>query len=507
MNAPVDLQQLKVERPAAAEPRPARSLLSRYVIPGGIAAGFIVLLAVASKDRLATRRTVRTVPVVVTRADVRQASAPLFQAPGWVEPRPTPIMVSFLTSGVIEEICVVEGQEVTRGQLLARLHQADGQLVLQESEAELRLRAAEVVAAESAKGAAEKRFQNPLHLTTSLAEAQSQLAKVERELTSLPNLAAGAQSRLDFARSNAERKRQAVDVIAGRIIEQAETDLRAAEAELKELIGREPGLKQEAGKLRERVDGLSQQLDLLVDEERALNDANAQLDAARARYDFAHVAMERAQLQLDRTKVTSPVDGRVLQLLAAPGMLVGGTSAEGNRTAEVVSLYQPNQLQVRADVRLEDVGTVEVGQPVRIETAVARQPLTGTVLQITSTANVQKNTLEVKVSIDAPPPALRPEMLVSTTFLTPAGTAPGAGAAVARERILIPHVLVRREGEAAYVWLVNDGETAAKRTINLGPRVDDQMIQVVEGLTPTDKLIDSPPSDLEDGELVTPSEE
>jgi hypothetical protein len=66
----------------------------------------------------------------------------------------------------------------------------------------LRLRAAVVVSAETAKVAAEKRIQDPLHLKTALAEAQSQFAKVERDLTSLPNLVAAAQSRLDFARVN-----------------------------------------------------------------------------------------------------------------------------------------------------------------------------------------------------------------------------------------------------------------------------------------------------------------
>lgn len=507
MTAPVDLQQLKVDRPSVVERRALRSMLSRYVVPGAIAMGFIILLAVASKDRLLSRRTVRTVPVVVTRAESRQPAAPLFQAPGWVEPRPSPILVSFLTTGVIEEICVVEGQDVKQGQLLARLQQTDNELALQEAQAELRLRAADVAAAESAKGAAVKRLDNPLHLKTPFAEAQSQLAKVERDLTSLPNLVAAAQSRRDFAQSNLDRKRQLADVIAGRLIEQAETDLRAAEAELKELIGRESGLKQELGKLRERVDGLSQQLALLVDEEQALSDANAQLEAARARCDLAHVAEQRAQLQLERTKAISPVDGRVLKLLATPGTLAGGTSTDGNRTAEVVSLYCPDQLQVRADVRLEDVGSVEVDQPVRIETAASRQPLSGKVLQITSTANVQKNTLEVKVSIDAPSNALRPEMLVATTFLSPEQSPTSGSGQVARERILIPRALVQRDGEAAFAWLVNSDQRAVKQKIALGPQADAEMIQVVDGLTPTDKLIDSPPDDLEEGERVKSNEQ
>jgi multidrug efflux pump subunit AcrA (membrane-fusion protein) len=264
MTTQVDLQQLRVERAAAGIRRAGRSVLSRYVVPGGIVIGFAVLFAIAVKDRWITRRTVRALPVAVVRADVRRAAAPLFQAPGWVEPRPTPILVSAQTTGVIEELCVVEGQEVAKGEPLARLQQIDGQLAVQQAQAELRLRAADVVSAETAKVAAEKRFQNPLHLKIALAEAQSQLAKVERDLTSLPNLVAAAQSRLDFARTNAERKRQAANVIAGRLVEQAESDLRAAEAELKELEGRGPGLRQEIGRLGEQAESLGQQLTLLA---------------------------------------------------------------------------------------------------------------------------------------------------------------------------------------------------------------------------------------------------
>ena len=46
----------------------------------------------------------------------------------------------------------------------------------------------------------------------------------------------------------------------------------------------------------------------------------------------------------------------------------------------VENLYDPQMLQVRADVRLEDVPRVQSGQSVRIETASARGPIDGEVL-------------------------------------------------------------------------------------------------------------------------------
>src|SRR5258707_15354903 len=81
-------------------------------------------------------------------------------------------------------------------------------------------------------------------------------------------------------------------------------------------------------------------------------------------------------------------------------------------SSTVLTLYDPASLQVRVDVRLDDVGKVRAGQKVRIETAaLPEQPLEGEVLLATSQADIQKNTLSVKVAIHNPPPTLKPEML------------------------------------------------------------------------------------------------
>ncbi|MDZ4779961.1 MAG: HlyD family efflux transporter periplasmic adaptor subunit [Planctomycetia bacterium] len=504
MSTEVDLRQLKVERPDKPSRSHSRALVSRYVIPAAILLGFTSLVLIAAKDSLVSRRAVQVVPVIVSRGVVYQSGVSLFQAAGWVEPRPTPIMVSALAEGVIEELLVVEGQTVSAGEPLARLSQTDARLALEEAEAEVRLRDSDLTGIEAELLAVTSRLENPLHLKNLLADAQSQLAKIDRELTSLPTLIAAATARLTYARSNAEGKRAAAGSLAGRIVEQAESEFRAAEAELQELQGREPGVRQEAAKLRERVEGLSQQASLLVDEKRAVSEAKAKLIGAQARADLARLMVDRSKLRLERMTILAPVDGRVLKILASPGTLVGNFGGETtNRASAVVTLYQPDQLQVRADVRLEDVPLVVVGQRVRIETASSKSTLNGTVLQATSSANIQKNTLEVKVSIDDPPAALRPEMLVSTTFLAPELPKSEETGVKARERILIPRNLISDGEGAAAVWIVNASGLASRRSIQTGGDAGNGLVEVVEGLVPTDKLIDSPPSDLTEGERLT----
>jgi hypothetical protein len=114
MNSSIDLRQLAVRRddgtgrPAPPAKRHPSHLLTRYVLPGAILLGFVAVLGWAARDRFLPSRPVTVTPVLTTRAEVQQAGTPLFQAAGWVEPRPTPVFVTALAEGVIDKLIVVE---------------------------------------------------------------------------------------------------------------------------------------------------------------------------------------------------------------------------------------------------------------------------------------------------------------------------------------------------------------------------------------------------------------
>jgi len=86
---------------------------------------------------------------------------------------------------------------------------------------------------------------------------------------------------------------------------------------------------------------------------------------------------------------TVTVRGRILRLLASRGTrLTGLETSAGQNTSTVAQIYDPSQLQIRADIRLEDVPKIHNGQPVEMRTASATELIRGTVLQSTSSANV-----------------------------------------------------------------------------------------------------------------------
>jgi HlyD family secretion protein len=217
----------------------------------------------------------------------------------------------------------------------------------------------------------------------------------------------------------------------------------------------------------------------------------------------AQTIVDAAKLRLERMVVKAPSSGRVLALVARPGMRVMGlTPGALQDSSTVVSLYDPAKLQVRADVRLEDVPRVQLSQKVKIETPAAPGgPLDGEVLLPTSIADIQKNTLQVKVAIKDPPPTIRPEMLVQVTFLAP--PAPKTKDAPTEVlRLLVPRQLIETGDGGAQVWVADQAAGVARRkTVKLGMPAGD-LIEVLEGLTATDRLISGGRDGLTDGTRI-----
>lgn len=509
MTKQIDLSELAMRRPDrdASLPtdrsriRSRRNWMSRTIVPGAILLGFVAMLAWAAREYLLPRKPVTVVPVVVTRAEVQQSGTILFQAPGWIEPRPTAVNVAALTEGTVEELLVVEGQSVEVGTPVARLIDVDAKLNRRESDVALSLREAELRSANAEQKAARLRVANPVHLDSALAEAEVMLAQAETELAKLPFTIESARARLTYAQTSLAGRKGAAAAVSDRLIHQAESEVAVTESECRELEQREPRLRQQVDSLQKKCLALGEQRKLLINETMQLEDANAKLSVAEARRDQAKLAVEKAQLQLERTVVRSPMQGRVMQLVARPGTRV--MAAESSQSSStVVTLYDPNLLQVRADVRLEDVPLVQPGQPIEIETASSREKIRGEVLTTTSSANIQKNTLEVKIAIHDPPTTIRPEMLVTATFIAPPQPDENESEQRELERLLVPKQLIDSSDNQKRIWIVDNAGRARRRTVRVGQTVAGELIEVIEGLLPTEKLVSKDRESLREGDRV-----
>lgn len=506
---PVDLRQLAIDRGREEAPphrRARRHVLTRYVLPSALLVALLGLVARASRDVVFPPRPVTVVPVLATPGRVLAGGAPLFKAAGWIEPRPTPVRVAALAPGVVEQLLVVQDQPVAAGQAVATLVAEDARLALERAQADLRLREAEAQQAAAVLAAAQTRLEQPVHLEAALGEAEAALAQIETQLTSLPYELRRAQAHFDFARKDYERKASSAGAVAATVIDEALSESEAAQALIEGLRQRAGSLQRERAALSRRRDALRKQLDLLAEEIRARDEAQAQMAAAAARVEQARVALAEAELRLERMTVRAPVEGRVYQLLAQPGttLTAGMGRLEGADGSTVITLYQPHMLQVRADVRFEDLPNVALGQDVRIENPALASPLTGRVLFIGSEANIQKNTLEVRIEIEHPPPVLKPDMLVDVTFLSQeaAGHDPADQSALPLH-LSVPRELVRVENSSAFVWLADRSAGVARKVaVQTGRASGDGLVEVLTGLKPGDRLIVTGSDGLRDGDRI-----
>ena len=170
----------------------------------------------------------------------------------------------------------------------------------------------------------------------------------------------------------------------------------------------------------------------------------------------------------------------------------------------VITMYEPEQLQVRVDVRFEDLPQVQRGQPVQIESPAVPEPIQGTVLFLSSLADIQKNTLEVKVAIKSPPEVIKPEMLVDVTFLAPKEF---AGKAISETRFYAPKRLVHEQDGTTFIWVADQSAGAARRiSVKIRSAVTGDMVELTGDVNVSTRIIASGYESLNDGDRIAITE-
>lgn len=501
MSGDHDVSGLRRDVPASSAPipMPRRSALTRVALPVGAVALFAAVLLYAARDALAPKLPVRVVPVVV-KASAAGGSV-VGQAAGWVEPDPYPVHVQALTDGVVAEVHVLEGQVVEKDQVVARLVPDDARIALARAEAASASARADVAIETARLEGARTEWENPVERRRAVAVAEAGLAAARAEVA-----AATREAEAEAARSAEaqERLRRAEsDLANGTLPEREVAQVRHAAASMAASAmgsvakreAAEANLRTASAELTAAQEGLR----LRIEEKRALSEAEASLAKARADADAAEADRAEAALRVARLEVRSPAAGVVMERLVEPGFFLPVGDVGGPARMHVVSLYDPAKLQVRADVPLAHAAGVGVGQKARIVVEVLPdRAFDGEVTRVVHTADIQKNTLQVKVAIRDPAPELKPEMLARVQFLAREG-----GAAREAQRVFAPErLLAKSHHTEATAWVVGDGRTAERRSVTLGTSVLDGWIEVVSGLRPGDELIDADAATLREGQRL-----
>src|SRR6266480_1449420 len=218
----------------------------------------------------------------------------------------------------------------------------------------------------------------------------------------------------------------------------------------------------------------------------------AQLGAARAQRELASV-------NLENTRVRAPFDGTVLRKDAEVGEIVAPASAGGGLTrTAIVTMADLGTLEVEVDVNEAYISQVTNGQPARITLdAYPDTSFAGRVRQVVPTADRQKATVLVKVSILDRDPRILPEMGAKVIFLRDPKAQP---VAAAPRRVTVPSAAVVQGPAGARVWVVEARKVAA-RPVQVG-REQGENVEITSGLSGGESVVLRPPSGLKDGAQV-----
>jgi len=244
---------------------------------------------------------------------------------------------------------------------------------------------------------------------------------------------------------------------------------------------------QRIANIRAQNPGLVSEQDLDQAASRAAQ-ADARLNAAEARKRSADAALRIAQAVNENTVIRAPFTGTVLRKEAEVGEVVAPSVGGGLTRGAVVTMADFSTLEVEVDVNEAYIGRVHSGWPARITLdAYPDTAFRGRVRQVVPTADRQRATVQVKVSIDDHDPRILPEMGAKVDFLAPDSSHNSGPQVVSRPVIRVPATVVKTDSGATVVWIVRDGRLL-RRPVQTGP-VSGGYLEIRSGLNGGERLL------------------
>jgi HlyD family secretion protein len=237
----------------------------------------------------------------------------------------------------------------------------------------------------------------------------------------------------------------------------------------------------------------------------------------------ARAALKQARDDLSKTTIYAPMSGTVSALNKEVGEIALGSQFQADVILVIADL---REMEAQVNVDENDIVSILPGQTVEVQTdALLATPLTGTVSEISSSANTaaagtteQKTEFEIKINITAPPKGLRPGMTASADIITNTNenalSVPIQSVAVRTVDQLLKKGESRKDAEAHYaadkdgfveiVFCIEAGRAVA-RQVKTGIQ-SDELIEILEGLKEGDEIVTGSyraiSRDLENGALV-----
>src|SRR6266403_590963 len=210
-------------------------------------------------------------------------------------------------------------------------------------------------------------------------------------------------------------------------------------------------------------------------------------------------AVEYANFLVNQCRITSPINGIVLQKYRELGDTInfGGQIQAGGGATDIAQLAATDDMRAEVDINEADLAKVSLGShAIVVPDAYADRRVEASLVKGYPKADRQKGTVKVEVQLNkADLQIIKPEMSVKVSFLE--NQAP----ATQEPRITVPKGAVRSEEGETYVWTVREG--IVRRVGIVRGQETETGIEIKQGLNDGDAVVVSPQATLANGKKVS----
>ncbi len=363
--------------------------------------------------------------VAVTAVSSGAAGEAMMSLSGYVVAE-SKIQVPAKVTGTVAELPIHEGSKISVGDLLVRLDSQPYESELKQAQASVEIAEAQL---------------DELMQGSRLEDIEQLRANVEE-----------AESRLNLCKTELARSKSLQGDVVRAEIDKDEANYHEAEAHLKQVT-----------------------FALQLAEKGARPE---QIAAAAGEVKRAQAVREKAQYLFDCTRITSEINGTVLQKFVELGESIRVDPVTGSPALCVIANL--NNLLAEVDVQEKDLAQLSIGQACHVSPEAAPELVYAARVERRSpVVNRQRGVVQVKVRILNPDDKLMPDMSCKVSFLS--------GSASPGEGVQVPELAVVKQGKSSVIFVL-EGDVARERAVTLG-KSHNQIVEIASGILAGEKVL------------------
>jgi RND family efflux transporter MFP subunit len=426
----------------------------------------LATLSSCSRSSATTNNNANSQPAIV---DVSAAQAVVRSIPTYFEATGNLVSdastdVAPAVSGKIIAVNFDIGSYLNQGDVMLRLDDRDARIKLEQTQSQLQQSQSAVMQAEAQ---AEQARAN-------VRQAQAQLGLAENQKFDINDIAEvrNAKATLDLAELEFNR--------AGRLIESGDLARSLYDQ-------RRTQRDQARWAYQTALNGANQRFAGIKMAQAQVSTAEAGVRAARSAVGAAQAQVDAAQKAVADTYVKAPISGYVSERVADVGEYISPNTPN----SKIATIVRTSVLRLRIDVPEQSIGKVTTGENISLQvSAFPDRNFAGTVVRMSPSVNATARTLVVEAEVPNTEGLLKPGQF-ATVRITQSKPEPA---------VMIPVSAVRTEGDVSRVFVIKDG-AAHEQLVQLG-LLENDMIQVKQGVVEGDSVATSNLNNLRDGALV-----